>query len=470
LRNALMSELKTQGGRKDIQFAEARKVASNTMHSVPLHQRAGYPLKFDKGAADPKKWMTNGGKQVIVDFKRFSWLPDDWGQGIKSTNRTAHSTGTAGGTYTVLMSPDGSTFYHRIHAEEHAGYKFSEELGRNGQVRLASLQAQQAVQLARAEIREFATQGQEHIGLDKDDAFFKVLSAKERKCLVGAKAFHFCVVSARRATKLEGIRDIFMVQSQLVDAGVTPTWYVDEQSLKDYQKLGLKAVVGGKLTAARNKALLDARKKGKVCVQLSDDISAWEYRFGKRAENRTDEALNAAHAAAKRFIISPVAAARFILAKMRADEDKPQLGGVYMLGSCARSFAGDEFSRKHFILGDFFVADTKTKVLFDASMTLKEDYDFTCSHLKAHGSVMRCNNMTLNVKHYSNHGGACSNRDKKGEEEKKNIAILKRKWPGSFSANPKRQNEVILRWKGISDEDSEIGDGSTDSTGRKRSR
>ena len=31
---------------------------------------------------------------------------------------------------------------------------------------------------------------------------------------------------------------------------------------------------------------------------------------------------------------------------------------------------------------------------------------------------MRCNRMTLTVKHYSNSGGACSNRDKKGKEER----------------------------------------------------
>merc|ERR1711953_141084 len=109
-----------------------------------------------------------------------------------------------------------------------------------------------------------------------------------------------------------------------------------------------------------------------------------------------------------------------------------------MLETCSRSFAGDEFSRKHFILGDFFVADTKSKVLFDENMTLKEDYDFTCSHMKAHGSVMRCQRMTLSVKHYSNAGGAVDERDKKGKKERMNIDILNRKWPRCFRANPKR--------------------------------
>merc|ERR1712070_450983 len=101
-----------------------------------------------------------------------------------------------------------------------------------------------------------------------------------------------------------------------------------------------------------------------------------------------------------------------------------------MLGSCARTFASDEFVRQHFIIGDFFVADVGSECLFDEEMRLKEDYDFTCSNIKAHGSVMRCNRMTLSVKHYANAGGACSNRDQKGQEEQRNIDILHRKWPG----------------------------------------
>merc|ERR1712014_130798 len=101
--------------------------------------------------------------------------------------------------------------------------------------------------------------------------------------------------------------------------------------------------------------------------------------------------------------------------------------------------------------------DKGSNVNLDEDMTLKEDYDFSCSHIMAHGSIMRCNRLTLNVKHYDNGGGACSNRDKKGEEEKRNIAILHKKWPGCFRSNPKRKNEVIMRWK-KSDEPGEESD------------
>jgi len=54
--------------------------------------------------------------------------------------------------------------------------------------------------------------------------------------------------------------------------------------------------------------------------------------------------------------------------------------------------------------------------------------------------------MTLSVKHYTNEGGAVDERDKKGQKEKYNIDILNKKWPGCFRPNPKRKNEVIMRW------------------------
>eukprot|EP00931_Biecheleriopsis_adriatica_P119373 TRINITY_DN94601_c0_g1_i1.p1 TRINITY_DN94601_c0_g1~~TRINITY_DN94601_c0_g1_i1.p1 ORF type:complete len:608 (-),score=165.05 TRINITY_DN94601_c0_g1_i1:51-1874(-) len=458
LRSALVAGLKEKTGRKDIKFDAAPQVATKAIGTVSIKDRAGYPVARPKGSVDPKDWVTHEGVKVEVDFSRAPWLPDDWGQGVKTTHPNSRSTKGGGGILTSYVSPDMKVFYHKTKVEELVGRPLTTKDGFNGQVRLAQLQAKQAVQLARMQIKEISKNGGQSdvIGTDPDHEFFKLLSPSERKCLPSKDEFHFCVVSARRATKLEGVRDIFMVQTQLIEAGVTPTWYVDADSLKDYQALGLRAVVGGKLTPSRNKALKDAKSKGKVCVQLSDDISAWEYREGEKATERTDDAVNAAHAAARRYIVSPVAAARFMLAKMRsADSPKPKLGGVYMLGSCARTFAGDAFSRYHFILGDFFVVDKGSSVLFDEEMRLKEDYDFTCAHIKAHGSVMRCNRMTLNVKHYSNGGGAVTNRDNKGVEEKRNIGILNRKWPGCFRANPKRKNEVIMRWKGSTDADEE---------------
>jgi len=394
---------------------------------VPIHQRAGAPLISTP--ADPAQWKTVAGRRIMVDFSRVSWLPDDWGQGVKITNPISRSRPGYGGTYTVWVSPDGQVFYHKKPIEQLLGRTLGPKDGFNGQLRMAQLQGKQT----------------------DESKFFALLSSQERKNLVEKDEFHFCVISARRTNTHEGLMGIATVQAQFEVCNVHPTWYVDRESLNEYKKLGLKAVVGGKLVEARNKALRDAENLGKVCVQVSDDISAWEYHDGKQAKDRSDEAANAAYAAATCHVLSPVSAARFMLAKMRSLDNgngrRPRLAGVYPLATCSRAFGGRPFSARNFIIGDFFVAD-HSSVHFDPSMTLKEDYDFTCAHIQRHGSVLRCNRLTIHAKHQTNAGGACSYRDKKGVEERKNIEILQRKYPGVFRMNPKRANEVVLQWPG----------------------
>merc|ERR1712183_1088343 len=95
-----------------------------------------------------------------------------------------------------------------------------------------------------------------------------------------------------------------------------------------------------------------------------------------------------------------------------------------------------------FILGDFFVHD-HSPCRFDETINLKEDYDFTCSHLERHGSVLRCNRMVLRVRHGSNEGGAVSERDAKGDVERRNIAILMKKWPGVFKLHSTRGDTEV---------------------------
>merc|ERR1740138_519075 len=134
--------------------------------------------------------------------------------------------------------------------------------------------------------------------------------------------------------------------------GVKPTWYVDADSLKAYKALGLEAVVGGKLTPARNMALNVAKRKGLVCVQVSDDISKWEYYdVGKQnySGETTFKRQNADLKGARTYVISPVAAAQYILAKMRASPDKPKLGGVFPTGNAALTLGSEEYGTHHFI-------------------------------------------------------------------------------------------------------------------------
>lgn len=227
-------------------------------------------------------------------------------------------------------------------------------------------------------------------------------------------------------------------------------WYVDKESLQDYLRLGLDAVVGGKLTPARNMALEDAHRRRQACVQLSDDIHAWAFQPSKKICADIFEGNKVAKSA-KELRCSPVAAARFLLAKMRATpgKERPRLGGVFPLPNKSMAFSHKLFSSDGFILGDFFVHDL-SPCRFDTRMTLKEDYDFTCQHLATHGSVLRVNRMFLHVTHETNAGGACDTRDAAGERERENVRLLMSKWPGVFHINGNRKGgdiQVVMSWR-----------------------
>jgi len=191
-------------------------------------------------------------------------------------------------------------------------------------------------------------------------------------------------------------------------------------------------------------ALDDAFKMNKVCVETSDDISLWEYFVtadGKKCRDLSD--ANARSKTAERFEVSPVAAAQFLLANMRSRTDC-KLGGVYCLSNAGRAMCQDRFGDHQFIMGDFFVAEP-SDIRFDTRLDLKEDYDYTCSHLERYGNILRCNHLLIHAKHLTNAGGACSYRN--AEREQGNITILKEKWGTAIRDNAVRANEVIFCWK-----------------------
>jgi len=389
---------------------------------VPAAQRDGAAIK---GGYPLDKYPPN----VIVDGLRASWLPDDWAQVMKNTG--------PGGVYHGWMSPEGKFYYHRCGypsaIEETLGRKLTVMDGLTGLMR---------------SLRKIVRPG-------ADKAFHQeCLTPTERKHIAPASEFYFGVVSARRATIESGQHDIMTVEGHFKQIGMKPMWYVDADSLEDYKKMGLNAKVGGKLTPARNMILDDAKKKNQVCVEVSDDISKWVYYDCSKQDFRGETDFKKANMAllgTKKHVVSPLAAAQFMLAKMRADEQKPKLAGVFPTANAAMTLGSSEFGRHHFILGDFFVAEPSSKCRFDNSMTLKEDYDYACAHIHAHGSVLRCNRMFLQVKHASNAGGAVEERlkAKKGVKERENIAILQRKWPGVFRMNKNRKDsdsEVVMNW------------------------
>eukprot|EP00931_Biecheleriopsis_adriatica_P069649 TRINITY_DN43470_c0_g1_i1.p1 TRINITY_DN43470_c0_g1~~TRINITY_DN43470_c0_g1_i1.p1 ORF type:complete len:435 (-),score=53.90 TRINITY_DN43470_c0_g1_i1:163-1467(-) len=388
-------------------------------------------------------------KNVELDMSgRCEWLPSGWVQARKKT----------ASNYTVFVGPQGQVQYNRVALEKYLGRELGPEDGFESQVQFI-------FQRAADQASSLPTK----VG---DADLFRCLSPAERKLLPDVDTLHFCVVSARRAQSAQGVRGIVGVEAQFLAAGVQPCWYVDGLSVQHYKRLGLDVVEGGKLTPSRNIALEDAARMGKACVQISDDVKELIFyvidkqrarTFLPRQKHATREAAAAANLEAARrrmafanrakqrareLQVSPVAAARFLLAKMRAtsiDGRRPYLAGPHPVCNAGFALAAAEFQHKHFILGDFFVADM-SPCRFDTRLTLKEDYDFTCQHLKEHGAVLRCNRLLVRARHETNEGGACTIRDTAGEKELANIRILQRKWPGKFRANKKRGNQVLFTW------------------------
>jgi len=408
---------------------------------------AAWAKRREKQAPPPGGWPkppAHWPPGVRVDIGRpVSWLPEDWGQGVKTTCVSK---------LLAYVSPEGKVYYHKHMVEQACGRKLA---SRGADV--AGVWAKRWAQTMIAEGKNFH---RKPIVFKQDEKLFVELTKAEFRHLPkSADALHFAVVSARRADSEQGLRSIVNVQAQLLAGGAKPTWYVDAASLDSYKKLGLNAKVGGKLVPARNLALKDAQRLGKPCVQVSDDIYSWTLYGGPAGRalglvKKGDlSGGNVAAKRAKRLRISPAAAARYLLARMRAARDGagknagPRLAGVFPLGNTGQAFCDTPTATDRFILGDFFVADS-SPCRFDPRMTLKEDYDFTCSHLAKHGQVFRCNRMFVAAVHEVNQGGAVSERDSAGKRERENIVILKEKWPGVFHLNGRRgDTQVIMSWK-----------------------
>lgn len=385
------------------------------------------------------------------------WLPKGWGQGVKTSCVTKLQ---------AFVSPEGNVYYHKPAVQEILGGKLTGDGVEGWQKKWDDFRAKWERNLVSNNISEVKAwvikqikQGKNFMGqaedlLSADKRLFENLTALERRHLPkSANELHVAVISARRASDAKSIKMLCNVQALLTAGGASPVWYVDEPSLSSYRELGLNAKVGGKLIPARNLALADAARKKKACVQTSDDITAWTYYGGKldaqAFKDTMANALQAGNEAARQseeLAVSPAAAACFLLAKLRAAR-KPRLAGVHPVGNAGMALIREAVSADTFILGDFFVTEN-SPCRFDPRMTLKEDYDFTCSHLDTHGEVLRCNRLLVQAMHETNAGGAVSERDAAGNKERENIKILQGKWPGVFHLNGKRgDTQVIMSWR-----------------------
>jgi hypothetical protein len=118
------------------------------------------------------------------------------------------------------------------------------------------------------------------------------------------------------------------------------------------------------------------------------------------------------------------------------------------LAGCAPTdnpfFSKQRVHTSAFIVGDFMWVAGGCPERFDEQLPLKEDYDYTLRHLAAYGRVARVDQLLASFAHRTNKGGAVAYRTP--ELEQQAITRLTDKWGDAIRPNPKRSNEVLLRW------------------------
>lgn len=209
-------------------------------------------------------------------------------------------------------------------------------------------------------------------------------------------------------------------------AGLGPTWYVGTDEAGDYRYAGADRVVeAGGLIDARN-AALDAA--GRLpCVQLSDDLRRMGWATGTTRDSVAP--------------LTVAAAVDRLLAAMA--EHGAQLAGAAPTDN--PYFAKPRVHTSAFIVGDFIVVAASCPLRFDPALRLKEDYDYTLQHLAAVGRVARLDQLLATFVHRTNRGGAVAYRTPDAEQQA--IEYLQAKWPACIRPNPRRPNEVLMRWR-----------------------
>lgn len=248
----------------------------------------------------------------------------------------------------------------------------------------------------------------------------------------------FSVISSGRSKNVPKIRKLFSI-STWGDV----RWFVGKGEREAYEKEGACNVQETpSLPSARNCSLRAAFQMNLPCLQMSDDIA---YIRMLNSESKCTGSITDATRLAKQVGYTDLTvetAAEALLEALRGTGAK--LGGVYPVKNFGMALMTGPVSKGLFCIGDFFLTLPSTP-LFDRRLPLKEDYDFTCKHLSQYGQVVRLNYMIVGASHYSNPGGAVARRSAALEE--KCVQILLKKWPQFIRRNPRREGEVLLKYR-----------------------
>lgn len=229
-----------------------------------------------------------------------------------------------------------------------------------------------------------------------------------------------CCISARRPLNVPTVEQNF--------APDKVTWFVPSEDANEYRQLTGGTVIAvptvpGRfgISVAKNTALRYAGDG--VCIQTADDLKG----FQRLQEGAKRGAVPTTWPEVRQALLGAL--------------EKP---GVHLAGlppTANPFFSKPGVKEKAFICGDILAATGEC--LFDETLPLKEDYDFTCRHLEKYGRVARIGDFLVEYAHYKNRGGVVSYRTQQMEAE--TCARLLERWPQYLHKHPKRKNEVVLR-------------------------
>lgn len=250
---------------------------------------------------------------------------------------------------------------------------------------------------------------------------------------------HVAVISSERPNSVERMEKLL--------SGLDPTWYVPEGQQADYIYGGathVQAVLQGPvehggedrttISDQRNVALDDAAEADAWCVQINDDLAV---------NDRFPTGLNLVDPESEtESPIEAKVAVKYVIAAME------QVGA--RLGGCAATtnafFASKSpWGQRHFIMGQLMVMAPNEPLRFNRCFGSKEDYDYTCQHLESYGRVCRANWLLGNFRHNEKRGGWANYRSLE-EQRLLSLALVER-WPGRVLHNPRRDGEVLIKWK-----------------------
>lgn len=220
------------------------------------------------------------------------------------------------------------------------------------------------------------------------------------------------------------------------------TFFVNNGERKSYINAGAVSVIesGDNICSARNKAISQARKINRPCIQVSDDLTYLREIYFTSGENY--------HAGSGGRKVRDVDFNTVV--KTMVDElklTKYWYGGIAVTSNRMNYLKGVNFTYDKLIVNDLICVMPNCPYEFDEDMALKEDYDFTLTNILMNGGLVRCNQFFGQFPHRNNQGGA--NVYRNSESEKKANERVLNKWGDFLKEHHSRENQISINYSRI---------------------